>query len=120
MFVVRTSGLYYKHVTIVNDDSRVMNMFEASLTDDARVIICDHHMFIVQEWRIWVGTCPPQLYSLSYKLVFIRQTLNCLIASLLIKTIVFAAFTALRAQCYKTFYDRNVQVFVLAGLYTLV
>ena len=48
MFVVKTSGLYYKHVTIVNDDSRVINIFEASLTDDARVIIYDHHMFIVQ------------------------------------------------------------------------
>ncbi len=33
---------------IVNDDSRVVNKLEASLTDDARVIIYDHHMFIVQ------------------------------------------------------------------------
>ena len=33
---------------IVNDDSRVINKLEASLTDDARVIIYDHHMFIVQ------------------------------------------------------------------------
>jgi hypothetical protein len=32
----------------VNDDSRVFNKLEASLTDDARVIIYDHHMFIVQ------------------------------------------------------------------------
>jgi hypothetical protein len=48
MFVVRTSGLYYKHATIVNDDSRVINMFEASLTDDTRVIIYNRHMFIVQ------------------------------------------------------------------------
>jgi hypothetical protein len=35
-------------MTIVNDDSRVINKLEASLTDDARVIIYDHHMFIVQ------------------------------------------------------------------------
>jgi hypothetical protein len=35
-------------MTIVNDDSRVINEVEASLTDDARVIIYDHHMFIVQ------------------------------------------------------------------------
>ena len=35
-------------MTIVNDDSRVINKFEASLTDDARVIIYDRHMFIVQ------------------------------------------------------------------------
>jgi hypothetical protein len=33
---------------IINDDSRVVNLFEASLTDDARVVINDRHMFIVQ------------------------------------------------------------------------
>jgi hypothetical protein len=32
---------------IVNDDTRVINKLEASLTDDARVIINDQHMFIV-------------------------------------------------------------------------
>ena len=42
------SGLYYKPVTIVNDDSRVVNKLEASLTDNARVVIYDHHMFVVQ------------------------------------------------------------------------
>jgi hypothetical protein len=35
-------------MTIVNDNSRVINKLEASLTDDARVIIYDHHMFKVQ------------------------------------------------------------------------
>ncbi len=35
-------------MTIVNDDSRFVNKLEASLTDDARVIIYDHQMFIVQ------------------------------------------------------------------------
>ncbi len=55
VFIVRhwrwgrgTSGLYYKPMTIVNDDSRVINKLEASLTDDAGVVIYDHHMFIVQ------------------------------------------------------------------------
>jgi hypothetical protein len=38
-------------MTIINDDSRVINKLEASLTDDARVIIYDHHMFIVQATR---------------------------------------------------------------------
>jgi hypothetical protein len=33
---------------IVNDDSRVINKLESSLTDDARVVIYDRHMFIVQ------------------------------------------------------------------------
>ncbi len=35
-------------MTIVNDDSRVINKLEASLTDNARVIIYDCHMFNVQ------------------------------------------------------------------------
>jgi hypothetical protein len=43
-----TSGLYYKPMTIVNEDSRVVNELKTSLTDDARVIIYDRHMFIVQ------------------------------------------------------------------------
>ncbi len=42
------SGPFYKDITIVNDDSRIINKLETSLTDDARVIIYDHHMFIVQ------------------------------------------------------------------------
>ncbi len=42
------SGLYNKPMTIVNDDSRVVTKLETSLTDDARVVIYDSHMFIVQ------------------------------------------------------------------------
>ncbi len=42
------SGLYYKPMMIVNEDSKVINQLETSLTDDARVIIYDNHMFIVQ------------------------------------------------------------------------
>jgi hypothetical protein len=40
------SGQYYKSMMILNDDSRVVNKLETSLTVDARVIIYDHHMFI--------------------------------------------------------------------------
>ncbi len=42
------SGLYYKPITIVNDDSSIVNKLETSLTIDARVVIYDHHMFIVE------------------------------------------------------------------------
>ncbi len=35
-------------MTIINDDSRVVNKLEASLTDKVRVIIYNHYMFIVQ------------------------------------------------------------------------
>jgi hypothetical protein len=43
-----TCGLYYKRTTIVNYASSIVNKLEALLTDDARVIIYDHHVFIVQ------------------------------------------------------------------------
>ncbi len=42
------SALYYKSMTIVNDDARIVNKLDASLTDNARVVIYDRHMFIVQ------------------------------------------------------------------------
>jgi hypothetical protein len=39
--------MYYKCITIINDDSSIINKIDASLTDDARVVIYDRHMFIV-------------------------------------------------------------------------
>jgi hypothetical protein len=47
VFANDTCGLYYKPMTIVNYDARVVNKLEASLTDDTRVVIYDRHMFIV-------------------------------------------------------------------------
>ncbi len=41
-------GLYYKPIRIKNDDSKVINKLETSLTDDARAVIYDRHKFIVQ------------------------------------------------------------------------
>jgi hypothetical protein len=35
-------------MTIINDDDRIVNKLDASFTDDARVVIYDRHMFIVQ------------------------------------------------------------------------
>ncbi len=46
--VVQSSGLYYKHIMIVNYDSSVVNKLGASFPNHSRVIIYDHHMFIVQ------------------------------------------------------------------------
>jgi hypothetical protein len=43
-----SGGLYYKHMMIVNDDSSIINKLGALLTDHTRVVIYDHHMFIVQ------------------------------------------------------------------------
>jgi hypothetical protein len=45
MFATKTSGLYYKHVTIVNYNSSVVNKLGASLSNDARVIIYDHYVY---------------------------------------------------------------------------
>ncbi len=42
------SGLYYKHVTIVNDDSSVISKWSFKLIDDLRVVIYDCHRFILQ------------------------------------------------------------------------
>ncbi len=44
----RSCGLYYKHTMIVNYASSIVNKLEALLTDNARVIIYDRHVFIVQ------------------------------------------------------------------------
>jgi hypothetical protein len=42
------SGLYYKPITIINDDSSVIDKLETSLIENARVVIYIHHMFIAQ------------------------------------------------------------------------
>ncbi len=47
-YIIGPSGLYYKPMMIINDDTRIVNKLDASLTDDARIIIYDCHMFIVQ------------------------------------------------------------------------
>jgi hypothetical protein len=43
-----SSGLYYKHMTIVNDDSSIVIKWSFKLIDAARGIIYDCHMFIVK------------------------------------------------------------------------
>ncbi len=51
--------LYYKHITIINTDSRIGNKFGASLTDDARVVIYDCHVFIVQATGLTFASSAP-------------------------------------------------------------
>jgi hypothetical protein len=51
---------------IINDDSRVTNKLETSLTDDARVFIYDHHMFIVQATVVTVGTGREKIAKMSF------------------------------------------------------
>ncbi len=45
---VISCGLYYKHMTIVNDDSSVVSEQSVYLIDDARGVIYDLRMFIIQ------------------------------------------------------------------------
>jgi hypothetical protein len=44
----KTSGFYYKHVMIVNDDSIIVSDWSFKLIDDPRVVIYDCHRFILQ------------------------------------------------------------------------
>jgi hypothetical protein len=56
---VDTSGLYLKHMTIVNDDFIVIIKCSFKLIDAAEGVINDHHMFIVQatveKWPVWMA-----------------------------------------------------------------
>ncbi len=42
------SGLYYKHMTIVNDNSSTVSKLSSKLIDDARDVIYDCNMFKIQ------------------------------------------------------------------------
>ncbi len=44
----KPNGLYYKHMTIVNDDSSGISRRDFKLIDDAIVIIYDHNIFKIQ------------------------------------------------------------------------
>ncbi len=68
------NGLYYKHVTIVNYASSGFNKLRASHNDDARVVIYDPHMFIVQ------ATDQTYLILLHCRLFF-----GCLFCSVLVQ-----------------------------------
>ncbi len=65
---------YYKHMTIVNDDSSVIIKWSFKLIDAARGIIYDHHMFIVRptgvfvrlRWKSLPGTDTLAYYENSY------------------------------------------------------
>jgi hypothetical protein len=51
MFVNKTgaySGLYYKHITIVSDDSSIVNKWRVFCSDNIRVIIYDCNVFKIQ------------------------------------------------------------------------
>ena len=51
---------------IINDNSKAANKLEASLTDDARVIIYDHHMFILQATGCYQAAQGAKVSTASY------------------------------------------------------
>jgi hypothetical protein len=51
-------GMFYKHMMIVIDHSSIFYKLGASLTDNARVIFYDYHMFIVQAIGVFASCCP--------------------------------------------------------------
>ncbi len=61
---------YYKHIMIVNDDSIIVKKFETSLTDDARVIIYNRHMFIVQATDLFIKIITNHRWTTKYYLCF--------------------------------------------------
>ncbi len=48
-------------MTIINDDSRVINNLETSLTDNARVVTYNRHVFIVQRPGLRTQTLNPRM-----------------------------------------------------------
>ncbi len=63
-YLFEISGLYYKYVTIVNDDSRVINKSSFKLIYDPGVIIYDCHRFIIQATVLIYEILMEQLFLL--------------------------------------------------------
>jgi hypothetical protein len=57
-------------MTIINDQSRVVNKLKTSLSDDARVIIYDRHMFIVKATDLALNL---QAYETNNKFLFSKM-----------------------------------------------
>jgi hypothetical protein len=52
LYSVGSCVLYYKHTTILNYASSIVNKLEALLTGDSRVVIYDCHVFIVHATEV--------------------------------------------------------------------
>jgi len=68
---------------IVNNDSRVINKLEASLTGDAGVVIYDHHMFIVQATGVNLNS----IFGAKLKQLLRIQFLMLLIVIVFVKNV---------------------------------
>ncbi len=61
--------MYYKHMTIVNDDSSVVSKWSFKLIDGARGVIHKRHMFIIQATTV-------SLILEKHELKILTQSLN--------------------------------------------
>ena len=64
---VESSGLYYKHVMIVNDNSSVVSKWSFKLIDGPRVVIYDRHRFIIQAAGYTSSYWHKFIYSIGLK-----------------------------------------------------
>ncbi len=64
---------YYKPMMIINDDSKVINKLKASLTDNARVVIYDCRMFIVQATGTYTLKSSLYIYYFSHTFVCVED-----------------------------------------------
>jgi hypothetical protein len=92
-----TSGLYYKHITVLNDDSSIISnwcskLWHHLLIDDARVVIYDGNMFIIQATgvplHLWVN-CHLVVWHLVdwHGAKKLSQTSKCIKTLILTKTV---------------------------------
>jgi hypothetical protein len=68
---------------IVNNDSRVINKLEASLTGNAGVVIYDHHMFIVKATGVNLNS----IFGAKLKQLLRIQFLMLLIVIVFVKNV---------------------------------
>jgi hypothetical protein len=66
--VLQHSGLYYNHTMIVNYASNIVNKLEDLLTDYARVVMYDCHVFIIQATGPYCSV--PETYKTLTDLLF--------------------------------------------------
>ncbi len=68
-------ALYYKPITIVNDDSSIFNKLDTSIIDHSVVVIYNHHMFIVQATGFKLKknySCNLQMFLIDYSVCTLR------------------------------------------------
>jgi hypothetical protein len=88
-----TSGLYYKHVMIVNDDSIVISDWSFKLIDNPRVVIHNLHRFIIQATDVSVIVDSGKSYWGERLSTLYLLVLTSLYQLVLILKILFSFFT---------------------------